>query len=301
MDQRLSIVQFPHSGKEPDLEGESGVMPWNRHDHRRKFLKAKGRVADEAGLSAPIDIYFWGEWEPDSKYTKLPGSGKPQYVHERNLPVKPFNRKKKSGGCGTESDCLNTDPYVFGDYFLYSNCRQLTNHLTVQRQTACLKIGSLILFGSPVQVEGKAAFALDTVFVVDDRRPFTPASYKKDLTGFMPDEYPDVMLFDTLPVQNAPLTCYHGARYSHPRNGMYSFVPCKTVHEGAKGFLQPMLRNEDFSELGYAQDVLRENCNRNFYLSLKPRTITDDDVKKVWCRVRELVAEQGYLEAVEIR
>ena len=52
----------------------------------------------------------------------------------------------------------NTDPFVFGECFRYSNCRQ--THCEDLRKLAP---GSVILFGSNLG----GAFVLDTVFVVD--------------------------------------------------------------------------------------------------------------------------------------
>jgi len=305
---RLSIIQFPHSGQEPKLKGASGICPWNIGDHRRKFMKAKGKIVNGATLSAETDVFFWGEWEPQSKYSRIVGNTtRPLYLHE---PLAPNTAPGGVAGCCASSGCnatatntqpqggKNTDPYVFGHYFIYSNCRQLINGR--QRQTACLEIGSLILFGSIFSDVNGPCFGLDTVFVVDDYRPYTAATYQIDLKGFYPPIFPNVMLFNNWGNQSGQHTCYHGATFHNPRNSMYSFVPCKTGAAGAKGFTQPILRNADFACLGYKQDVLRDNCSRNFYKSLGTLKITDADVRKVWDRVRGLIASQGFSEGVEI-
>ena len=66
----------------------------------------------------------------------------------------------------------NTDPWVFGNSFLYSNCKQLTprgNPSALQG----LSRGSLVLFGSSTG----GRFVIDTVFVVAEGVcTFTPAS-----------------------------------------------------------------------------------------------------------------------------
>lgn len=53
----------------------------------------------------------------------------------------------------------NTDPLVFGDSFLYSNCRQ--GAIGRLRE---LRAGSVIVFGSVVS----KSWVVDTVFVVGD-------------------------------------------------------------------------------------------------------------------------------------
>ncbi len=68
-------------------------------------------------------------------------------------PTRPFWQVPKDGGWRQ-----NTDPLVFGDHFLYSNCRQRQNG-----KMRDLAHGSLVLFGSKLGGQ----FVLDTLFVVD--------------------------------------------------------------------------------------------------------------------------------------
>jgi hypothetical protein len=75
----------------------------------------------------------------------------------------------------------NTDPFVFGDRFLYTCCKQ---RLRSGRPTQLryLPHGSLVLFGSHIS----GGFGLDTVFVVDDGADHVTPSGVSD---HVPNEY----------------------------------------------------------------------------------------------------------------
>jgi hypothetical protein len=71
----------------------------------------------------------------------------------------------------------NTDPFVFGERFLFTICQQHT--ATGPTQLRFLERGSVILFGSSV---GRR-FVLDTVFVVSRWIDHDHASYQQKLEG----------------------------------------------------------------------------------------------------------------------
>src|SRR5436190_21374292 len=110
------FVQFPHPGSEHEPHGS--VMDWNLGDHKRKFLRSNGDYVVDGVVEAGA-IAFWGEWEPQSRvvetYPKI-GASMPRRLQE------PFWRAPAGSGLWQ-----NTDPLVFGDRFLYTNCRQPTN------------------------------------------------------------------------------------------------------------------------------------------------------------------------------
>ena len=143
------VVQFPHPGREhnpsPILRFQTR-MEWSEGDHRRKFMCSPGRYVDG---DAPIEakLTFWGEWEPPSDVVRewSPSGSLPRFLH---APV-----WTKSGPPKRQ----NTDPWVFGDHFRYSNCKQ-----QAQPRLRRLTPGSVIFFGSTKDGE----FVLDTVFVV---------------------------------------------------------------------------------------------------------------------------------------
>ena len=157
MSEPVMFVQFPHPGAEH--RATESWMDWNRREHARKFLKAHGTYISEGELRTG-PVAFWGEWEPQSRVVETyPDRGRhhPRWLHEPYWQV-PSHRRLLQ----------NTDPLVFGDHFLYSNCRQGRN-----RKLRELAPGSLVVFGSKLLGE----FVVDTVFVVGDgAEDFTQAS-----------------------------------------------------------------------------------------------------------------------------
>ena len=228
MSDELLVVQFPHPGAEHG--GDQGnIKKWNLETHRRKFMRVPGRWRVSPNLDAPEqsgDVVFWGEWEPPSRIiTELPrkGAGFPRFLHEPFWTTPPDH-----------PDVQNTDPYVFGDHFLYSNCRQNTRVGPLRTQR--LARGSLILFGSGLNDE----FVLDTVFVVADSQPIT-AETLSDLRAV--DEAFRTATLDLLApaAQEMRFRLYEGATPASPVEGMFSFFPCKPYEDSLEGFSRPAI------------------------------------------------------------
>jgi len=154
----IKVVQFLHSGKEYKLsetEKEAKRKSWNRDIiHRRKFLHAKGAYIKDGTETKENDIYFWGEWEPESIVTsifKKPIEGaKPHFINEPVVKIQsghvvvPINKEDK------DAHPVNTDPFLFGDKgFFYSCCMQ-RNKKGNKTQMQYLEPGSIILFGSNI-------------------------------------------------------------------------------------------------------------------------------------------------------
>ncbi len=154
------FVQFMHPGPEPWCgENESGICEWNTTEHhRRKCIRADIRCWDRTMNveTGPKEMYFWGEWEASSRYKLLQDSriGMPRAVHEI-IPPQP-------GSCPPGGQ--NTDPFVFGERFLYTICRQPS-----YPSLRSLDVGSIIAFGSRLRDGEKTYFGLDTLFVVGNR------------------------------------------------------------------------------------------------------------------------------------
>ena len=223
------VVQFPHPGREhnPDrLRRRPWRMEWNTGDHRRKFMRSPGRYLDNYETASDALLTFWGEWEPPSEIIETweERGSLPRFLHvpvwERNGPP----RRQ------------NTDPWVFGSYFRYSNCKQRTgtgNPSALQRLTR----GSVLFFGSTISGE----FVLDTVFVVKDACRYTPSK---------PLETDDAFRFCTIDPLADPLsncagdnfTLYRGATFDDRANGLYSFVPCQCADSRARRFARPSIR-----------------------------------------------------------
>lgn len=301
---KLSIVIFYHPGGEHHVTTSmlsSGIMPWNNKSyHRRKFLEAMGDYVTFGSSSLRTSkLSFWGEWEPDSYVRQLQTGSSPRFLHTpflRNpLPSLPSFAPNTCGVkpiCGAQivpqNTLQNTDPFVFGNSFYYSICQQLT-HAGNPADMTKLNVGSIILFGSRVNGD----FALDTVFVIGDRRPYTPQTMSLDLAGYAPTIYPHIMQLSG----NQKLICYKGATYSNPCNGMYSFVPCMISNSGKRGFGRVVLTKADF-----------QSCNMDHILSNGKQTqgrkttiATLTEAKKVWDCVRLAVHNQNHLEGFNFK
>lgn len=280
-------------------------------------------------LSEEMPLLFWGEWEPNSHVVEEFSPVKklklwPRYLHEPYLPsskksavLSPVSTptpcigscdetKKPKGGCITDWDndcCQNTDPFVFGEAFIYSLCQQWREYKKGHLHTTYLSrlpIGSLILFGSKVMLDTGStkedAFALDTVFVVGDSRPYTIKNYKTDLAGFIPKDYGYIMGFDYARGAGVSMNirCYKGATPSNPMNGMYSFSPCQVADpKGGKSFHKVMIKKTDG-----LNDYINVKVQQGFKGSI---TIPDSEAQKVWTKVCEIVENQGCLQGVNFQ
>ena len=122
----LRVIQFPHPGFQHTStrylgpkKQRTGVMEWKEEGtvHNRKYLVASGSVVDPTTLEYRVGVQlgFWGEWEAPSRWTHAEGrveSYHPSVFHEPLLPAARLAGPHQ-----------NTDPLVFGDRFLYTNCR----------------------------------------------------------------------------------------------------------------------------------------------------------------------------------
>jgi hypothetical protein len=216
MDDHAAFVQFPHPGDEHNPPTDD--MAWNLGNHRRKFLRSAGRIVAGDDRPAACDVVFWGEWEAPSRVERRwPADGRlPRALH-RPYWFRP----------GPDKPRQNTDPWVFGEQMLYSNCRQRTGRPPHRVATAMqsLPAGSVICFGSTIDGE----FCLDTVFVVASAQPWTPA----ETAELDVDDGFKVCTAESIAAAgsdaHAGLTLYRGASFAHPVNGTYSFVPALPV------------------------------------------------------------------------
>lgn len=242
MDDKCCFVQFPHPGGEhkPDRNGKIG---WNKtlrngraNPHKRKFMQFRGDWTDENGNTYPDNLRAWGEWEPESKLIlEFNTNSGP---HHPSRLWKPYWIPKDTYRC-----LHNTDPFIFGECFLYSNCGQLPRN---KRGLKHLAPGSVIAFGSKVNSEPE--WALDTVFVVRDSFAYDPLNPRDALEGKVPEAF--------LSVTGGPLTedpklkeladngkaqefrLYRGATPKNPVCGMHSFFPAIPASSNS-GFRRP--------------------------------------------------------------
>lgn len=223
------IVQFPHPGSEHRPPEDQAVMPWNEGPHRRKFLRAPGRPLGRDGEVRQADTVFWGEYEAASRVTRRwPTCGAlPTALHEPLITLPPDSSRRQ-----------NTDPWVFGSRFLYSNCKQLTPS---GRPSALQSLprGSLVLFGS----QADSRFRLDTVFVVAASIHYTAA----DAAGLPVDDMFRTCTIESLTAYRHPtadlrtagFTLYFGATFDDPVEGMFSFTPALSADDDGPRFTRP--------------------------------------------------------------
>lgn len=220
-----SIVQFPHPGGEH--VPRTDAMAWNKGSHRRKFLRSHGSTVSPQGVTEfEGQLAFWGEWEPPSTIERR-WSSAPELPTVLHLPC--WNQPATTG------TRQNTDPWVFGSSFLYSNCKQLTPG---ERPSALQRLarGSLILFGSARDGQ----FVLDTVLVVAGAvaqyRPVDGVPATSDAFNVCTVES---LAAEPARYSQATFTLLRGATPQHPVNGMFSFVPCRPWIGNNSRFARP--------------------------------------------------------------
>jgi len=231
MTDRRCFVQFIHPGGEhgPD---DGDIKRWNRGDHKRKFLAGSGAYVDDG---RPIEgaIAFWGEWEPPSRVVRRftdHRDGLPAFVHEPLPPVPDRDGWRQ-----------NTDPFVFGDRFLYTGCMQHTRRGPTQLRH--LLPGSVILFGSCLE---RSRFVLDTAFVVAGWVDHGPRDVRSIVAGSVPDEYWDITLdpwYSGSVPEGRTFRLYFGATPDSPVGEMFSFFPTlPATSDDMPRFARPEIR-----------------------------------------------------------
>ncbi len=269
MNDRSCFVQFIHPGGEhrPDRDDLKG---WNSGPHRRKFLKSPGRYHDRTGTHE-AELVFWGEWEPQSAVVaRLNGSapGDPRFLYE------PYYSVPRSRG-----GWQNTDPFVFGDHFIYTGCLQHTKKGATQLRH--LLPGSVILFGSCM---ARSRFVIDTVFVVADYLDHSKDNWRRQLEGKVSETYKKVTMehwYQGCVPERQTFRLYFGATPETPVNGMFSFSPCQPYSSATSGFKRPSIELP-----GHITPTMTQS-----------KKITHDsserEMQMLWARVVDQVQEQG--------
>jgi hypothetical protein len=234
-------------------------------------MRAPGTSVDAAGVSHRDAILFWGEWEAPSRVQEFEarGAGYPRYLHE------PFLEPRSEF-----ADLQNTDPFVFGDQFLYTGCQQWRGKPHGNPvQLRYLLPGSVILFGS---CAGNR-FLLDTVFVVRDFIDHDKRNYLDVLRGSVPDAYWTVTLgpWYASADHGRSFRLYRGASLADTVNGMFSFFPCRRADgPPTHGFARP-----DLSDLWWVNPRLRQGWRATQLVDLARAA-------DVWHAVRQAVLDQ---------
>lgn len=221
---KLQMIQFPHPIWE-DRADIRGVKPWNRSAHKRNFIVLPGEAIVAKGDEPKRfeDISFWGEWEPEAKIVKhFDEADSPITPRRLIAPLFPKDMPESNG----DHCCGNTDPFVFGEHFKYSNCRQYFRGRPNRLQY--LLAGSLILFGGIYQHD----FWLDTVFVVKDKLKYKGCDCQNQkMQDFLGADYPFFHAATLKPIaasrdmQKLNYTLYLGQTWWENPN-YFSFAPC---------------------------------------------------------------------------
>ena len=230
MDANLRFVQFSHPGGEHKPDRSDG-KDWNtlRHNHARKFMEFDGRWIGEDGRTRSGKLRAWGEWEAESELICeliQPGqdSQYPRYLwHPFYIPKDNYRLLH------------NTDPFIFGEQFLYSNCGQRnTPNLTH------LERGSVIAFGSGKKVSGERKWVLDTVFVVANSLMYVASEARQALADATSEVFLAVTGGPIMAREKASFRLYFGATPEDPVDGMYSYFPAMPA-QGDAGFSRPLI------------------------------------------------------------
>jgi len=280
MSSHVQIVQFVHPGFEYDgveqLGGRhirSGVMAWKpgNSKHDRKFMVTSGSVPDPASGRdhREIDIAFWGEWEGPSVFWKIdgaPGRPKPSVIH---APFRPARVPRY--------EVQNTDPMVFGDAFIYSNCLQ-----HAYSSLRALPIGSIVLFGRHGRVAGRPAFSLDTCLVVENVELLPPLPFDAETYGR--DILKDAVLSPLFSEGAAdPFAVYSGSMRTAGSDPPFSFFPAR-LFDGDPFFARPELM-----PTGALEGVISPANMQG----IKSRTVSPAERDAIWHEVAQQVATQG--------
>ena len=284
------FVQFPHPGKEHTRD--TGCR-WHRsqHEHRRKFMQLRGKWIEGNGAERCGDLWAWGEWEPESDLIRTFDPGECDLPYPRHLWEPYYIARNSYRGLH------NTDPFIFGEHILYSNCGQSSRS---KRGLKHLARGSVIAFGSGKTVKGVREWMLDTVLVVGDSTEYDVRDARTALKDRVPAQFLDVVsgpLADHDEARSTPGACtptsscarstvryrlYRGATPGAPVDGMFSFFPA-TPAGGDMGFPRPLV------------DLPCEYFNSRNWQAPKGRGVDRgrDERCELWSRLVEQVRDAG--------
>ena len=190
-------------------------------------MRLNGKWIAEDETEREGELWAWGEWEAESDVTDL--------VQPEDDPRlspylwKPYYRRRQS-----YAGLHNTDPFIFGKRFLYSNCGQPRGGNSGLRH---LGRGSIIIFGS--QFEGE--WVLDTVFVVAGSQRYEASQAHTELERLGPRAFLDVTARPIVDNgDEGELRFYCGATPDDRVDGMFSFFPAREAG-GDAGFARPRI------------------------------------------------------------
>ena len=241
-------------------------------------MAVEGQSIDSHGNKCSSGLHFWGEWE---------GPSRSVYSWESNSDTLPSHLvvPEFPGSASPVNDLQNTDPYVFGDAFKYTLCKQVNkkgHHTFLTR----LLPGTLVLFGSSVNGQ----FALDTVMVVGDEIIYhSLKDWQVTLLHHTPTYRAmtlEPMYWDKNTRNDSRFTFYQGATNDEQKNQTYSFSPCIVETNLPKRFARPWLN-------------LPGVVNQKLMMGQKRTPMSTSEIQKCWTNVVTQTFDQGLLLGVK--
>ena len=273
----LGVVQFIHPGSEHKIN-KTGWTNWNLRTHQRKFMAVEGESIDSHGNKCSSGLHFWGEWEGPSRSVYSWGSNPDALPSHLVVPEFP-------GSASPIDGLQNTDPYVFGDAFKYTLCKQVNkkgHYLFLTR----LLPGTLVLFGSSVNSQ----FVLDTAMVVGDEIILHSS---KDWEVALSHHTPayramtlEPMYWDKSTRDDSIFTLYQGATNETPKNQIYSFSPCIVATDASNRFARPCIK-------------LPGVVNQKLMMAQKGTQMSISEIQECWTNVVTQTFNQGLLLGVK--
>jgi len=299
------IIQLSHPGKEYpgyskstgqfvkssvginwSSDFSSGTRGWNNLDqHKRKFIFSKDAKYFDSlnGNVKTGDITFWGEWEPHSNFKVISKDTK-DFFGPRMLHF-PFYDKRYTG-----RKRQTTDPYVYGDNFWYTHCKQSTE--SPNQALKHLDNNSIIVMGSERNKDKK--FLVDTVFVVKKKHSQNEMieNYSK-LTNLLVKinlemDASHLLLRDK---KHSDFGFYMGKNYKD--NDIFSFVPAKIYNNENPGHERLVLDTND-----KFYNLQRTGSGSVQKLVLKTSSLSDID--NYWMHLVNEAFNQGFVLGVQI-
>jgi hypothetical protein len=275
----ILTVQLNHPGAEKNYKLGGGysyfegrlIREWNKDkSHYRKFIRQEGEYIKALGQQPSKDeLLFWGEWESNSYFETL-NRWNPNGIHQ---PFHSLHIREHQ----------NTDPYIYGEHFLYSVCKQ-------RGRLTQLEKGSVVLFGSSF----KNGFVLDTVFVVGSFESVhevaanEAANYSKTYREATLEQLGDTYF---RPNPASKLRLYKGLMYAENQE-LFSYTPCKPFTEETK--------------TGFPRVIFPYHNLAGFQFSNNPTGIkiissNAEQTKEIWNYITQEVLKQGYCLGVKIK
>lgn len=209
------FVSHPYAAP-PTGNMVGNICLWNRSaPHHRKLIASTAATVINADCQVLMrqEITFIGEWECCSSFKPC---GQKSPFNRIHTPI-------HSAHDAAIPDCMNTDPYVFGDKFKWICCKQPD----MER----INIGDIVIFGSYTLKDSTVdKMLIDTVLVVDKvigGEDFDPSKFSQC--------YNDVTICHTV-TNHDKFYIVLGKMYdpanSYEANVPFSFVPCKRNEDG---------------------------------------------------------------------